>query len=87
VNTPMATNVAFVRWSWSLDLDDRGRLLATTYQKQPDCPDHQRRYHACRYEPDELAAFHDEIQNEVKVGKQLFLLALEDLTTYQPSLF
>jgi hypothetical protein len=87
MTAPLSSRLAMIRWRFDVDLERDNRLFALTYQILPGTTPYTRRYHACRTDPEELSMFADDMQNEIKSGKQLLLLALEDLTTYQPSLF
>jgi hypothetical protein len=63
------------------------RLSAECYQELPGVSPYHRRHHACLTDPEELAIFADDVRNDFKSSSQLWLLALEDLTAYQPSIF
>lgn len=64
-----------------------GRLSAECYQELPGVSPFHRRFHACLTDPEELAIFADDVRDCFKSSSQLWLLALEDLTTYQASLW
>lgn len=64
-----------------------GRLSGLTIERLPGVSPYVRRYHACLSDPEELAIFHDDLQHDMNTCRSLWLLAMEDLTTFQPSLF
>jgi hypothetical protein len=87
MTTPLVVEPRHLRWSLGVDLEPPGRILYLGWQNLPGVSPYSRRYHACVDDPEELALFADDVRHDMRSSYQLALLALEDLTIFQPSLF